>query len=203
MVKNRLQIYLLIFLSGLFISACAQLGLQSKKETEEPALISDCKKNYTKEGIWPFKRVYKTWVRYDPLDYKKGFDTAVMVLKAQGHRATYTDRESGTIKAEMTLESQEQKTHPVDIKLVKEKTSLTVYLSSESASGTSGQECFCGFYEEFEKSTKRTLTASQPNRPSYLPRNLQNQIRNPLQPRHPLWQLQSPLPLLLPHPPTS
>ena len=62
----------------------------------------------------------------------------------------------------MTLGSQEQKTHPVDIKLVKEKTSLTVYLSSESASGTSGQDCFCAFYEEFEKSTKRISTASQP-----------------------------------------
>jgi hypothetical protein len=163
MLKDRLRIYLLIFLSGLFISACAQLGLQSKKETAEPAApIPECKKNYTKEGIWPFSRVYKTWVKYDPLDYKKGFDAVVMTVKTRGYRTIATDREAGTITTEMVSGAQDQKTYPVDIKLVKEKTSLTVHLSSKSASGDAGQDCFCSFYQEFEKSAKRTLTASQP-----------------------------------------
>ena len=163
MLDNHLRIYLLIFLSGLFISACAQLGLQSKKETAEPAApIPECKKNYTKEGIWPFTRVYKTWVKYDPLDYKKGFDTVVTTAKTRGYRMIDMDREAGTISAEMPSGAQDEKRYPVDIKLVKEKTALTVNLSSKSASGDSGQECFCNFYQEFEKSAKRTLVASQP-----------------------------------------
>jgi hypothetical protein len=160
MLKNLLRICLLIFVSSLFISACAQLGLQSKKETAQPTSIPECKKNYTKEGIWPFNRVYKTWVKYDPLDSKKGFDAATTAVKTRGYRMIATDRDSGTITTEMR--AQDQKTYPVDIKLVKQKTALTVYLSSKSASGDSGQECFCSFYQEFEKSLKRTQTASQP-----------------------------------------
>jgi hypothetical protein len=163
MLKNHLRTYLFIFLSGLFICACAQLGLQSKKETAEPAApIPECKKNYTKEGIWPFNQVYKTWVKYDPLDYKKGFDAVLATVKTRGYRMIDTDREAGTISTEMPSAAQDQKTYPVDIKLVKEKSALTVNLSSKSASGDSGQECFCNFYREFEKSAKRTLTASQP-----------------------------------------
>jgi hypothetical protein len=163
MLKNHLRTYLFIFLSGLFISACAQLGLQSKKETAEPAVpIPDCKKNYTKEGNFISGRLYKTWVKYDNLDYKKGFDAVVTTVKTHGYRTIAMDREAGTISTEMASGAQDQKTYPVDIKLVKEKTALTVHLSSKSASGDSGQECFCNFYQEFEKSAKRALTASQP-----------------------------------------
>jgi hypothetical protein len=163
MLKNHLRTYLFIFLSGLFISACAQLGLQSKKETAEPAApIPDCKKNYTKEGNFISGRLYKTWAKYDNLDYKKGFDAAVTTVKTLGYRTIDMDREAGTISTEMASGAQDQKKYPVDIKLVKEKTALTVHLSSKSASGDSGQECFCNFYREFEKSAKRTLTASQP-----------------------------------------
>jgi hypothetical protein len=163
MLKNHLRAYLFIFLSGLLISACAQLGLQSKKETAETAApIPECKKNYTKEGNFISGRLYKTWVKYDNLDYKKGFDAVVMTVKTRGYRMIATDRESGTISTEMASGAQDQKTYPVDIKLVKEKTSLIVHLSSKSASGDSGQQCFCSFYQDFEKSAKRTLAASQP-----------------------------------------
>jgi uncharacterized protein YgiM (DUF1202 family) len=72
------------------------------------------------------------------------------------------NRDAGTISAEMPSGAEDQKTYPVDIKLVKEKTALTVNLSSKSASGDSGQECFCNFYQGFEKSAKRTVVASQP-----------------------------------------
>jgi hypothetical protein len=163
MLKNHLRTYLFIFLSGLFIFSCAQLGLQPKKETAEPAApLPECKKNYTKEGIWPFTQVYKTWVKYDSLDYKKGFDAVITTVKTRGYRMIDMDREAGTISAEMPSGTQDQKTYPVDIKLVKEKTALTVNLSSKSASGDSGQECFCNFYQGFEKSAKRALVASQP-----------------------------------------
>lgn len=169
MPKNY-RIYLLIFLFGLFISACSQLGLQSKKETPEPTSIPDCKQNYTKEGNFISGRVYKTWVKYENLDYKRGFDTAVMAFKARGHQVIYTDRDSGTINGEMAFGSQAPKTHPVDIKLVKEKTSLTIYLSTKSAVGSSAQETFCSFYEEFEKGIKRASFSPPPKQTTAPPK---------------------------------
>jgi hypothetical protein len=162
MLKN-LQIFLLIFLSGLFISACAQLGLQSKKETAEPtAPIPECKKNYTKEGNFISGKMYKTWMKYDNLDYKKGFDAAVTTIKALGGRAIFVDRDSGIIKAEMAFETEKQTYDPVEIKLVQEKTSLTIYFSSKAAGGSSGPAKLCNFYEEFEKLIKRGAAVPQP-----------------------------------------
>jgi uncharacterized protein YgiM (DUF1202 family) len=155
---NNLSI--IIIMLSLFIFSCSQLGIQSKKETPEPSTIPECKKNYTKEGIWPFNRVYKTWVKYSPLDHKKGFDTAVMAVKTSGYTTISTDRDSGTINAEIISQKEDRKTYPVEIKLVKEKSSVTVHLSSSSASGDSGKECFCIFYNEFEKSMKRSHPAS-------------------------------------------
>jgi hypothetical protein len=155
----RLNNLSIIIMLSLFIFSCSQLGIQSKKEQPEPSTIPECKKNYTREGIWPFNRVYKTWVKYSPLDYKKGFDTAVMAVKTSGYKTISTDRDSGTIHAEIISQKEDLKTYPVEIKLVKEKSSLTVHLSSSSASGDSGKECFCTFYNEFEKSMKRSHPA--------------------------------------------
>jgi hypothetical protein len=165
MRNNHLRIYLLFFLSGLFISACSQLGLQSKKETSEPASIPDCKKNYTKEGNFISGRVYKTWVKYDNLDYKKGFDAAVTAIKARGNRVIFADRDSGTIAAAMAFETQEQTFHSVDINLVKENKSLTIYISSKAAGGSSGPAKLCSFYDDFEKLIKRGPPASQLKQP--------------------------------------
>jgi len=154
---NNLSIIIMLWM---FIFSCSQLGIQSKKETPEPSTtIPECKKNYTKEGIWPFNRVYKTWVKYSPLDQKKGFDTAVTAVKTSGYTTISMDRDSGTIKADIIYQKEEQKTYPVEIKLVKEQSSVTVHLSSSSASGDSGKECFCNFYTEFEKSLKRSRPA--------------------------------------------
>jgi hypothetical protein len=162
MLKNRLLKYLFLFLFGMSISACAQLGLQSKKEAPEPGPIPDCKKNYAKEGNFISGRTYKTWVKYDNIDYRKGFDIAVMALKARGHRVIHTDRDMGTINAEMTFGSEAPKTHPVEVNLVKEKTSLTIHLISKSAIGSSGTETFCSFYAEFEKGIKRAWSPPSP-----------------------------------------
>ena len=157
---NRVSCLIIIMMLSLFVLSCAQLGIQSKKETPEPSSLPECKKNYTKEGIWPINRVYKTWVKYSPLDYKKGFDSAMTVAKTSGYRTISTDRDSGIINAEMTLGGEEPKTYPVEIKLVKEKSALIVHLSSNSASGESGKDCFCNFYQEFEKSMKRSQPAT-------------------------------------------
>src|SRR5512136_2372678 len=139
----RLNNLSIIIMLSLFIFSCSQLGIQSKKETPEPSTLPECEKNYTKQGIWPFNRVYKTWVKYSPLDYKKGFDTAVTAVKTSGYTTISTDRDSGTINAEIVSQQEGRKTYPVEIKLVKEQSSVTVHLSSSSASGDSGRECFC------------------------------------------------------------
>jgi uncharacterized protein YgiM (DUF1202 family) len=144
---------------SLFIFSCAQLGLQSKKEAPEPSTLPECQKNYKAEGIWPINRVYKTWVKYSPLDYKKGFDTAVMAVKTSGYTTISTDRDSGTINAEIISQQEDRKAYPIEIKLVKEQSSVTIQLSSSSAGGDSGKECFCRFYSEFEKSMKRSQPA--------------------------------------------
>jgi hypothetical protein len=105
-------------------------------------------------------RVYQTWVKYSPLDYKRGFDTALMAVKTSGSKTISTDRDSGIINAEIISRKEDQKTYPVEIKLVTETNSVTtVLLSSSSASGDSGKECFCSFYNEFEKTMKRSHPA--------------------------------------------
>jgi uncharacterized protein YgiM (DUF1202 family) len=83
-----------------------------------------------------------------------------MAVKTSGYKTISTDRDSGTINAEIISRKEDQKTYPVEIKLVKETGSVTtVLLSSSSASGDSGKECFCSFYNEFEKSMKRSHPA--------------------------------------------
>jgi uncharacterized protein YgiM (DUF1202 family) len=156
----RLNNLSIIMMLSLFIFSCSQLGIQSKKETPDPSTLPECQKNYKAEGIWPFNRVYKTWVKYSPLDSKKGFDSAMMVVKTSGNKAIDADRNSGIINTELPSLKEEGKTYPVEIKLVREKSAVTVHLSSTSASGDSGKECFCNFYSEFEKSMKRSHPAS-------------------------------------------
>lgn len=153
---NKLSIIIML---SLFIFSCSQLGIQSKKEAPDPSTIPECRKNYSKEGVWPFNRVYKTWVKYSPLEYRKGFDTAVMAVKTCGYKTISTDRDSGTIHAEIISQKEDWKTYPVEIKLVKEQSSVTIHLHSSSAGDESGEDSFCSFYHEFEKMLKRSQPA--------------------------------------------
>lgn len=169
-LKFHLRIYLLLFLSSTFIFACSQAVVQSQKETSESPSIPDCKKNYIKEGNWISGRVYKTWVKYDNLDFGKGFDAVVMTIQGRGNRIISTDRESGTIRAEMAFGTQEKITYPVDIKIVKDKTSLIIYLSSEFPKGGDlGPEKFCSFYDEFETFITRVPPAPKPEQTTIPP----------------------------------
>ena len=84
MLKPNLRIYL-ILLSALWFFACSQIGIQWKKEETISAPIPDCQKNCTVEGGLISRPVYKTWVKYDRLEFKKGFDWAVKILQSQGH----------------------------------------------------------------------------------------------------------------------
>ncbi|MGZ3524148.1 MAG: hypothetical protein ACXU9L_05095 [Thermodesulfobacteriota bacterium] len=84
MLKRNLQICFFL-LSALCIFACSEIGIQSKKEGTPTGPISDCQKNCTGEGGLITRPIYKTWVKYDHLDLKNGFDLAVKTLQSQGH----------------------------------------------------------------------------------------------------------------------
>ncbi len=87
MLKPNLRIYLLL-LSALWFFACSHLGVQSKKDGTIPAPIApipDCQRNCTREGGLVSRPVYKTWVKYNHLELKKGLELAVKTLQSQGH----------------------------------------------------------------------------------------------------------------------
>jgi hypothetical protein len=92
MLTSNLQKYLLILLSALWVFDCSHIGIQSKKvdktrprEETNSDSIPDCQKNYTKEGNLISSQVYKTWVKYDHLDFRKGFDFVISTLQSHGH----------------------------------------------------------------------------------------------------------------------
>lgn len=167
MLRLNPKISMGIFLSIFFIFSCSQLGLQTKKEEADPS-IPDCKKNFKKEGGLFSTPTYKTWVKYDNLDFKRGFDITVKSLQGQGNRIILRDRDLGTIDAEMAFGTPEKAFHPVEINLIKEQTSLTIHISSKPAKGGSGPLDFCSFYQEIEKSMKRSSTAPPP-KPTAVP----------------------------------
>jgi hypothetical protein len=84
MLKANLRICF-FFLPALWIFACSQIAIQSNKEETIPAPIPACQKNCTREGGLVSHPVYKTWVKYDYLEFKKGFDLVVRTLQSQGH----------------------------------------------------------------------------------------------------------------------
>ncbi len=144
---------------GLTLS-CAHLGLQTEQEEPFLSVVPECERNYKKEGVWPFRQVHSTWVKYDPLDYKRGFEAALMAIKTMGYRTIYADPDSGIINAEMIPMAEGGKSCPTEVKLLREKNALTVHLSSDSLGAGSAKDNFCAFYREFEKALKRSQSAS-------------------------------------------
>jgi hypothetical protein len=165
MLKFHLKVYPIILFSGLITFGCSQLGLQSKNDVPEISSIPDCRANYTKEGNWIAGRVYKTWIKYDNLDFKRGFDAALAAIQTHGDqsspRINSSDRQSGVICGEMALGVVPQPLLPVEIRLMKEKTSVTVHISS-NASKASDPANFCKFFTEFEKQVKRPAVPNPP-----------------------------------------
>ncbi len=84
MLNANLRNYIFL-LSALWILACSHIGIQSNKEGTTSAPIPDCQRNCTMEGGLISRPVYKTWVKYDHLELKKGFELAVKTLQSQGH----------------------------------------------------------------------------------------------------------------------
>ena len=85
MLKRIFRNYVSLLLAALYILACSEIGIQSKREGATPASIPDCQKNCTGTGGLIMRPIYKTWVKYDHLDSKNGFDLAVKTLQSQGH----------------------------------------------------------------------------------------------------------------------
>jgi hypothetical protein len=77
--------YFLFLLSLLWIFGCSHMDIQSKKEGTVSAPLPDCQRNRTREGGLISRPVFKSWVKYDHLDFKKGLDFAVKTLQSQGH----------------------------------------------------------------------------------------------------------------------
>jgi hypothetical protein len=84
MFKPNLRSYLFI-LSALCAFACSQTTLQLNKEKTLSAPTPDCQKNCVREGGVISRPVYKTWVKYDHLEFKKGFELVLKTLQSQGH----------------------------------------------------------------------------------------------------------------------
>jgi hypothetical protein len=85
MLRPNRRKYLLILSAGICVFACTHIGIQAKKEGANSALIPDCQENLSKEGGLISSPIYKTWVKYDHLDLKKGFDFAIRTLQSHGH----------------------------------------------------------------------------------------------------------------------
>ena len=75
----------LLLLSALWAFACSHTGIQPNEERTIPAPVPDCQRNFVRQGGLISRLVYKTWVKYDHLEFKKGFDIAVKTLQSQGH----------------------------------------------------------------------------------------------------------------------
>ena len=85
MLTANIRKYLLILLSALWVFDCSHIDIQSKNEQPASDFIPDCRKNYTKEAGLISGVVYKTWVKYENLDFKKGLDLVIRTLQDHGH----------------------------------------------------------------------------------------------------------------------
>ncbi len=165
MFRFSISKFLLTLLLTLSVFACSELGFETKKDALESTPVPDCKKNYTKEVTLLTGPVHKTRVRYESLDARKAFDTAMSSLQKMGYRLTSGDRDSGMIDGEMTLGGPRPVTYSTQVKIEKEGPSVTVYLSSKASAGTMDPSSCCTFYAEFEKLLVASPIQPKPERP--------------------------------------
>jgi len=160
--KLSLLKYFSTFLLSVLILACSHLTPQERQETAQTTPIPECDKNLTKEVTLFSGTMFKTWLKYDNLDYNKAFDAAVFSIQRNGYSVSSTDRALGTIHGEIASGVGQQTLYPVDVKITKESTFLTVNLRLVGTDVDKGQARLCGFYAEFEKKIKEGATASSP-----------------------------------------
>ncbi len=77
--------FLLLSLSAIWFFGCSNFGSEIKNDGTAPAVTPDCQGNQTTEGGLISNPTYKTWVKYEKVDSKKGFDLALNILQSHGH----------------------------------------------------------------------------------------------------------------------
>ena len=145
----------------LWILACSPTDSQIRKEETGSSHIRDCQSHYTREGGLISSPIYKTWMKYDQFDRKKGLDLALESLQSQGYRIISIDRVSASIVAEMILGKEKKRTYPATVKIVEEKGSLFVHLRLEGAWGRSAPTDLCSFYDGFGTLMRRASLAQK------------------------------------------
>lgn len=161
MLTANLRNYIFI-LSTLWIFACSHIGIQLNKKGTMPPSTPDCQRNCTRGGGLVSHPVYKTWVKFDHLDFENGFDLAVETLRAQGHWILLTDPRSGTVSAQMFMGGKQEGGDPATVKIVPEdKFSLLVHITLKATWGRLTSPNLCGFYDELEKRVKQASSRAQ------------------------------------------
>ncbi|MBP1740137.1 MAG: Bacterial domain [Deltaproteobacteria bacterium] len=163
--KFTLLKYLSAFLLSALIFACSYLAPQERRGTAQTPPVPECERNLLKETTLPSGILYKTWVKYDNLDYNRAFDAAVFSIQSNGYSVRTKDRMLGTIHGEMTSGQGQQTLRPVDVDISRGNTSLTVNLRLMGTEGDKDRARSCSFYADFEKKIKEGTTASSPNEP--------------------------------------
>lgn len=183
MEKLNFRSFLIIFLFGLFIFACHREAIQPTKEPTEPPQIPECKKNYTRGGNWIAGLIYKTWVKYDNLDFNKALSASVKSLQTYGHRILSIDREGGTISAEMvTTGGQTMVTYPINVMILRDKSSLIIHLNFRTYGGAIGTVDLCSFYTKLEEIIGQEKESPKPKPPPEAPKKPPEVEKQPPQP---------------------
>ena len=155
-----LRSYFLVLLLSVSILGCSHLIPEKRQDVQDATLAPECKKNQSKEGNFFSGTRYKTWVKYDNLDFDKAFDAALFSLQNHGHRVVSYDRGLGTILGQAVSGTAQQTSYPVDVNITREETSLIVNLRFKATGEDRDQAMLCSFYEEFEKLAKDDPLAS-------------------------------------------
>ncbi len=144
------------------VSACSQAPFQLQKDAAEPSPVSDCSRNYSSEMSFVDGWEYKTWARYNDVDFKRAVEAAELSVREMGYRVTRVDREAGTITAEKVMGTDPRTVYPMKVSVEQEDSTLVVYLSAKAARGTMDASNLCRFYAEFEKGKSRPVAQTSP-----------------------------------------
>ena len=169
MFLANLRKYSLFLLLASLVFGCSHPGIQSKKEGPDSAPLPECRRNHTREGGLVSHPAYRTWVRYDHLEFKKAFGLVVRTLKSHGHGILLTDPGSGTISAQMFLGTEPRPGYPATVKIAEDHSSIVVQISLRGTWGTLAPPDLCSFYDEFGRMVKRESAETQIKAPVLSP----------------------------------
>jgi hypothetical protein len=193
-MKSKWALFLLICLCALFISACHREAKPSEEQSpssqsEKPKAqketpgVPECTKNYTREGNWASGLIYKTWVKYDNVDFSKAVDASLQSLQAYNHRVLFVDRERGTISAELfTWHLGSPYNYPIDVMIAKDKSSVIVNLTVRAHGERWGGVDLCSFYTKLDEIMAREKGTAKPQKAPAAPNKTEAPKQQPSEP---------------------